>query len=277
MPSSSSLTRPPEWPAGDGARYRVALVFVVGLGIACVPVGFGFAAIGRPAALKYLLLLAALFLLTAAYGLVTRVRPPHRPGDIGITEYAGHPATEIRYSGQAFAIMAALPGCLAAICLLAAIDFARAGEDVPAAPLGTALTGLAAAFFLSFFVFLALGRLRRGRIVLAQQGIHQRGRAFSSFLPWEAFAGVKAAYNGTPEVLVIAYANVPWEKRQLGGVWKLDKLPPVPMIEIDTTALALDPNLVYHLVRFYVDNPAARVELGTGASIERARAGTFDR
>lgn len=274
MPSSSPLGRPQEWPVSDGAKYKASLLLVVALGLACVPVGFGFAAIGRPAALKYALLLAALFLLTAVFGFVTRVRPQHRVEDIAITEHDGRPATEIRYSQAAFVIISGLVACMAAICSLAAIDFALA-DDVPAAGVGAALFGLAALFFLSFFVLVALGRLQRGRIVLSQQGIHHRGRAFTSFLPWEAFAGVKAAYNGSAEVLVIAYANLRWEKWQLGGVWKLDKLPPVPMIEIDTSELAVDPSLVYHLVRFYVENPGARTELGTETSLQRARSGSF--
>ncbi|WP_410604957.1 hypothetical protein [Amycolatopsis sp. lyj-90] len=269
MPSSDPNGRPAEWPPGDGAKYKAALVFVVLLGGACVPVGFGFVAIGKAGALKYALLFAALFLLTAAYGLVTRVRPGHRQGDIAITTYEGRPATEIRYSQAAFTILAALMACVTAICALGAWDFLSAGEDVPAAPVGAALLGIAALFFLSFFGFVLAGRLQRGRVVLAQQGIFQRGRAFSSFLPWEAFAGAKAAYNGTPEVLVIAYTNAPWDKRQLSGFWKLDKLPPAPMIEIDTTSFAVDPNVVYHLVRFYVENPAARAELGTDASLRR--------
>ncbi len=271
MPSSDPLARPAEWPEGDGAKYKAALVFVVLLAVACVPVGFGFIAIGKAGAFKYSLLFAALFLLTAAFGFVTRLRPRHREEDIAITVYEGRPATEIRYSQSAFTIMALLMTCAAAICALGALDFLTATEDVPAAPVGAALCGLAAVFFLSFLVFVLAGRLQRGRVVLAPQGIFQRGRAFSSFLPWEAFAGIKAAYNGTPEVLVIAYANVAWEKRQLGGVWKLDKLPPVPMIEVDTIALAVDPNVVYQFMRFYVENPAARAELGTDASLQRVR------
>lgn len=269
MPSSDPNERPAEWPPGDGAKYKVALVFVVLIGIACVPVGFGFVAIGEPGGLKYALLFAVLFLLTAAYGLVTRISPGHRQGDIAITTYEGRPATEIRYSQAAFTVLTLLMVCVTALCALGVWDFLTAGDDVPAAPVGAALLGLAALFFLSFLVFVLSGRLRRGRVVLAQQGIFQRGRAFSSFLPWEAFAGAKAAYNGTPEVLVIAYTNAPWDKRQLGGVWKLDKLPPAPMIEIDTTSFALDPTVVYQLVRFYVENPAARAELGTETSLRR--------
>jgi hypothetical protein len=119
------------------------------------------------------------------------------------------------------------------------------------------------------------GRLRRGKLTLTRQGIHQRGWAFSSFLPWEAFAGVKAAYNGSPEVLVIAYANVPWERRQIAKFWKIDKLPPVPMIEVNCPSLALEPALIYHLLKFYVDNPQARPELGTDTVIQRAQTGAF--
>ncbi|PRX44543.1 hypothetical protein B0I33_11152 [Prauserella shujinwangii] len=275
MRSSDALARPPEWPARDPARYRSAIVFVTAIGALCVAAGIGFVAVGLASALGYALLLGVLFFLTAAYGLVTKVRRAPRPDDVAITEYEGRPATEIRYSGPAFLVLGALVGCLAALCTLAAVDFATAGDEVPAAPVAAVLCGLGAGFFLSFFVFVAIGRLSRGRLVLAPQGIHQRGRAFTSFLPWEAFAGVKAADNGTPEALVIAYANAPWDRRQLGGVWKLDKLPPVPMIEIDTTNFAVDPVVLYHLVRFYVENPEARAELGTETSLQRVRTAAF--
>lgn len=275
MPSSEPLRRPAEWPDGEGIRHKAALVFVVILAVACVPVGFGFARIGLPAAAKYPLLFAVLFLLTAGFGVVTRLRPGHRVGGIVLTAHEDRPATEIRYSKVAFAIVAALVACLAAICALAALDFATAAADIPAAPVGAVLFVLATLFFLSFFALAALGRVKQGRIVLSPLGIHQRGWAFVSFLPWEALAGVKAAYNGTPEILVIAYTNSHWERQQLGGVWKLDRLPPVPMIEIDTSKLAVDPTLVYHLVRFYTDNPAVRTELGTQASLRRALSGSF--
>ena len=57
---------------------------------------------------------------------------------------------------------------------------------------------------------------------------------------------------------------------------KLDKLPPVPMTAIDCTVFAIDRNLLYHFVTFYVENPSARGELGTETSLERARTGAFD-
>lgn len=275
MPSSERLARPEEWPARYGAKYMLSLVFVTIIGIACVPIGLGFAAIGRPAAVRYAMLLAALLLLAVAFGLVTRVLPKQRLDDVALTVYGDSPATEIRYSQAAFAITAALMACLTTICAMGAFDFAFATQDVPAAPIASILLGLGALFSVSFFAFAALGRVKRGRIVLSRRGIHQHGRAFSSFLEWESLVGVKATHNGVPEVLVIADAQARWERHQHGGVWKLDKPPPVPMIEVDTTMLAVDPTLVYHLLRFYVENPAARTELGTETSLRRVRTEDF--
>ena len=276
MPSSDRLEWPAEWPAHEGARYKFSLAFVAVLGLMCIPVGYGFVAIGRPSAIKYVILFAVSCWLIAAFSYITRVRPQHREGDIALTSYDGRPATEIRYSLAQFVLLAVLTVCLVVLCALASWDFAFAGEEVPAAPVAATLCGLAAVFFFSFFVLVARGRLRRGRIVLAPQGVYQEGRVFSSFLPRESFVGAKAAYNGTREILVVAYTNAPWEKHQLRKAWKLDRLPPVPMVEIDTFHLAVDANLVYHLVMFYMEYPTARAELGTEASLQRARTGTFE-
>lgn len=275
MPSSSPLAWPADWPAQNGPRCNSAFAFVVLLGVACILIGFGFVAIGKVEALKYAFLVGALFLLTAAFGFVTRIRSPRRGANLALTSHEGRPATEIPYSRAIFFIIVAMVACLAALCMLAAIDFATADDKVPAAPVGIVVSGIAAMFFLSFFALVALNRLRRGRILLSERGIYQQGRAFSSFLPWEACAGVKASYNGTPEVLVVAYANAPWQKRQLGGLWKIDTLPPVPMIEINTIDLTSDPNLIYHLMCFYVQNPTARSELGTETSLQRAHDRAF--
>lgn len=273
MQSSNPL--PAEWPQHGGGKYLASLVFVATLSLGSIAVGFGFVAIGKPGGLKYGLLFALFFALIAAYSYVTWVRPRHRDADIAITDHEGSPATELRYSGAAFAILVGLAACMTAIFGLASVEYFLAGDTVPASGLAGALTGAAALFCASFVLLVISGNVSRGRVVLSQHGIYQRGRAFASYLPWEAFAGAKAAYNGSPEVLVIAYSNAPWQKQQLSKVWKIDKLPPVPMIEVNCPNLAIDASLVYHFVKFYVDNPAARGELGTSASLERARAGAF--
>ncbi|WP_142003364.1 hypothetical protein [Amycolatopsis cihanbeyliensis] len=249
-------------------------MFILLLVLLCVPVGYGFVSIDKPSALKYVWLFAAILLLIAAFGLITRLYRPHIASDIATTTYQGRPATEIRYSMVTFAILIALVGCASAMAVLATLDYASA-DGVGGKPVVVVLCGLASLFMLSFFWLMAVGQLRRGRVVLTQQGIYQRGFTFTSFLPWESFVTVGAAYNGRPEVLAVAYRNAPWEKRQFGRPWRIDRLPPVPMIEIDLIFFALDASLVYHLVRFYVENPVARAELGTEASLERARVGAF--
>jgi hypothetical protein len=260
----NSLPRPAEWPERAGARYLPAVIILGLFGFASVAAGVGFVAIGKPGGLKYGLLFAVFFLLIAAYGYGTRVRRPS--GDVG--ERLG--ATEIRYSAFAFTCLVGLMSCLTVIFLLAAVDYHLAGTTG-----ATVVFGLIGVVLATFPLLVVLGRVRRGSVTLSARGIHQRGWTFTSFLPWEAFAGVKAVYNGRPEVLVIAYANVAWEKRQVVGFWKIDKLPPVPMVEIDCAALTISPELAYWLVKFYVENPEARAELGTDAVGARVRAGAF--
>lgn len=275
MPSSNPLEAPAEWPAESRGRFVLAFVFLMALGAVSIGVGAVAATGGFDGATKYALLFAGLFWFTAAFGYLTRIRPQHRATDVGTTAINGHPATEIKYSGAQFALLNSLMVCVFLCAAFAAWDYGHAGNGAfpPGIPMFLAVA--AALFIASFFAFVGLGRLRRGRILLTADGIHQEGRAFESFLPWDSFAGVKPSYNGTREVLVIAYSNAPWQKRQLTGLWKLDKLPPVPMIEINTIHLAIDPTLAYHLVRFYTENPSARDELGTDTALRRFHEQTF--
>jgi hypothetical protein len=252
-----------------------AVVLAVLLGVVSIPIGFGFVAIGKPGGLKYALLFAAILLLTAVLGYRTKSR--HGGGDIRTVRFDGKPGSEVRYSSFAFWAQVVLIALLAAVFLLAAFDFYLSipRGDVTAPQAAAIVFGLIGLGLASLPVLVAAGRLRRGKLVLSQEGIHQRGWAFSSFLPWESFAGVKAVYNGRPYVLVIAYSNAPWERRQIVKFWKVDKLPPAPMIEVNCLSMAIDPNLLYWLLKFYVENPAARAELGTEAVIQRAQSGVF--
>lgn len=275
MPSSSSMESPAAWLPRNRAKHRLSLIFLLALGAFSLVVAYGFAAINSISAVKYVVLIGALFCLAAAWGYFARFRTRTSVAGIDVTMVRGTPGTELKYSHIQFGVLNAIVGCLLTVAGLAAWDFAASGEDIPARAVAAVLAGIAAAFFASFFVLLALGRIRRGRIVLTRDGIYHEGGTFSSFLAWDTLAGVKAVDNGVPEVLAVAYSNAPWQRRQLAKLWKIDKLPPVPMIEIDTTRLAADPVIVYHLVKFYVENSTSRAELGTEASLQRARQGTF--
>ncbi|MFC0112850.1 hypothetical protein [Kibdelosporangium aridum] len=262
MPSSDRLPWPAEWPEHQGRRYLPGVIVLGLLGLGALAAGVGFVAIGVPGGLKYGLLLAALFGFVALFAYATRVRQPAGYADV----HSSGTATEVRYSLVAFACLVGLMCCVTAVFVLAAVDYWLGGTT--AAGLVFGVIGLASA---TFVVGVLSGRVRRGRLTLSADGIEQCGWTFSSFLPWEAFAGVKAAYNGRPEILVIAYANAEWRKQQVVRFWKIDRLPPVPMIEVDCAQFAVPPEGLYALLKHYVEHPEARTELGTDAVLGRLR------
>lgn len=277
MASTGSLPKPAEWPSNVAGRgkYLLSVLMMVALSVGSVLAAVGFVAIGEPGGLKYGLAFALFFALIAGFGYVSHLHPANRESDISIARHAGHPVMELRYAGAPFYLLVGLVLCVLSVCVMAAVDFATADGSVVAGKVAAALVAAAALFFGSFIVLVGTGRLSRGRILLSQEGILQRGHAFMSSFAWDVLAGVKAAHNGTPEVLVVAYSNAPWHRGQLSRLWKLDKLPPVPLIEIDCSKFDIDPNLVFHLVKFYVENPSARAELGTDACLQRMRTRAF--
>ncbi|MGA6165684.1 hypothetical protein [Amycolatopsis magusensis] len=250
MPSSEAPARPPEWPAERRGKPVATLVGVILLSLVCIPVAFGFVAIGKPSAVKYVVLFGAVLLLTAAYAYETQLRRRDAQAEVA------RDGVELRYTRAGFLVLVGLMVCMTAIFAFAALDYFTSDNPVPAV-----LCAIAAVFCGSFPALVVAGRVRAGRIRFTAAGIHQRGRAFSSFLPWESVAGAKAGWNGKPEVLIVAYANAPWERRQHSRLWKLDKLPPVPMIEIDCTVLECAPEYAHRLVLSYVNDPATRREL----------------
>ncbi|RSM70639.1 hypothetical protein DMH04_44305 [Kibdelosporangium aridum] len=260
MPSSDRLPWPAEWPHHSGRRYWPGIVLLALFGLVAFGAGLGFVAIGVPGGVKYGLLAALMFMFGAFAMYYTRVRRPAGYTDVR----SDHPATEMRYSLVAFVCLVGLMCCATAIFVLAAVDYWRGGTTAAALVFGVLGLGTA-----TFVVAVLTGRVRRGRLTLSAAGIEQRGWTFSSFLPWEAFAGVKATYNGRPEVLVIAYANAEWRKQQFTRLWKIDRLPPVPMIEVDCAQFAVPPEGLYALLKHYIEHPEARVELGTDAVLTR--------
>lgn len=123
-------------------------------------------------------------MLGAFFIYYTRVRRPARYTDIR----SGQQVTQVRYSLVAFICLVAQMSCFASIFVLATVDYARSGITAAAVAFGGLGAGTA-----TFVVAVLSGRVRRGRLTLSPEGIEQRGWTFSSFLPWEAFAGVKAA------------------------------------------------------------------------------------
>ncbi|WP_159396483.1 hypothetical protein [Amycolatopsis sp. AA4] len=104
MPSSDALPRP-EWPAPRAGRTVAAVVFVLLLGAAAIPVGFGFVAVGHPGGPRWATAFSAIMFLTAALGYVSRLRPRHRDANIAIVNREDGPAAEIRGSTLIFVLL----------------------------------------------------------------------------------------------------------------------------------------------------------------------------
>ncbi|WP_233281890.1 hypothetical protein [Prescottella equi] len=142
-------------------------------------------------------------------------------------------------------------------------------------PGATVVFGVLGASFGSFLVLVALRRIRSGVVLLTPDGIRHRGWSFDSYLPWESVAGAKPAYNGHRMILLIGFANAHWTRRYTTPIWRIDKLPPVPMIVLDCRKFAMDDVLLLHFVSFYAHNPASRAKLGTDAARARFEARDF--
>ncbi|MUM19943.1 hypothetical protein BI330_24255 [Mycobacterium sp. CBMA 623] len=233
-----------------------------------VLVGIAAARAGNVAWLRYCLLFAVLMALVIAYGVVVRFRRVELSAAIRVVERNGIRGTEIRYSTWQFTILVALMACFALLCATAAIDiWIRQDEGFPGA---SVLFGALGLVFASFGAAAIFGRISRGGITLSNKGITQRGWSFTSSLEWASIAGVKPAFNGYPVILVIGYANSSWDRRYTTRIWRIDRLPPVPMIEVDCRKFDIDPKALYGYIRTYVDFPETRSELGTEAALTRA-------
>ncbi len=269
MPSSDRLATPEQWPTRRArGRHVLAAVFMAVCAAVALLICAAAAATGAWLVVAFAALLSGFFLLVLAHGALVWLFPQHTERDVTLGEYRGSQALALRTSGPLFTVLVALVTCLTLLFGLATVQTLRLGGG--SGLLGGVLFGAATVFFGSFLVAVLSGRVARGVLALTPSGIYQRGRAFESFLPWEIIVGAKAAYDGTsPQVLVVASPDATWERRKATRVWRLDHLPPVPMIAVDCLTFAIDQNLIHRLVTYYVDHPQARDELGTQAALSR--------
>lgn len=230
-------------------------------------------ATGLSAAFRYGLGFACFFFLIVATGVVMR-GTAHRQTDIRTVTVDGGAATELRQSRRLWVLLVALMGACATLPLAGAVEIYL---NVPSSfiPGASAVLGLFGAYCASFLVVVAARRVRCGEIQLTPTGIFHRGWSFDSYLPWEAVAGATDSYPGYRAILVVGYANAVWQRRYMTRLWRIDRLPTVPLIEVDCRKFAIDEALLFHLVLYYANNPSARTELGTAVAIERARAGDY--
>ncbi|MBB4853575.1 hypothetical protein HNP40_000941 [Mycobacteroides chelonae] len=245
------------------------MAVLIALATVSILAGIAATQAGNDAVFRYCLLFALLIIFVIAYGVVGRFRRVELSTEIRTVERGGISGTEIRHSTWQFMILVAVAMCSTIFCAVAAAEmFARQHEGFPG---GAVLPGMLGLGFASFGASVAFRRIRRGGVVLSDQGIAQRGWSFQSSLEWPSVAGIKSAFNGHPVILIFGYANSRWDRRYTTRIWRIDRLPPVPMIEIDCRKFDIDPTAVYRYIQTYIEFPETRSELGTEASLTRAR------
>lgn len=274
MRSSELAPWPDEWRDAPDRRYRTAAVGCVVLLLLSLAVtayyfvtdlsGFGIYA------LLFSVVLAGVALIGFDGHLRTRKAgaAPLRTGTRG----SGRPALEIPYSPVQFSCYAVIMTGIAAFFALPAYG---ALTNLPESAAPAILWGALLLFFLSLPILMLLGKFTLGKVQLSEDGIYQRGWTFESYFPWESILQVQAVRMGGVTIWVVPRDETRWERRQIAPFWKQDRVPKYPMIRIPGRDLAADPALVYHLLRFYQENPAARSELGSDAALRRAKTTSF--
>jgi hypothetical protein len=229
------------------------------------------AAAGNLAGLLYSALFAVIMALIAALGVTMRVQRRKLASAIETVSANGSSATEISYSPRQFALLVALMTALAGTFVIGAANlFLSQGMSVASALLGG--FGLLGA---TFPMAALLGHIQRGQLTLSEDGVAQRGWSFESSLRWADVAGVKAAFNGHPVILLIGHTNAEWRPRYTTRLWRIDRLPPVPMIEVDCRKFEVDCHALFDYLACYAESSDLRSELGTAAAVTRAeRAGS---
>lgn len=110
-----------------------------------------------------------------------------------------------------------------------------------------------------------------GELALSKSGVRLRPGASWTYLPWSAAREVTAELEsdegGWKRIVVITCDSR--DSLRTGGFrWSFRRR---AALRIDVGPIAINRELLYHVVRFYHEHPEARVELGTLASIGRIR------
>lgn len=274
MTSSNSSGVTDGWATPRNRPLEI-LSHTVVVAIAVVAIGFGVLSgtAGNTTAMRYGLLFGLIMILVAVLGATMHTRNGDLSKDTGMVDGDGdgdHRYTEIRHSGLQFRLLVALMTCSAAFFMSTGIEVVVNREQSANAVIGT-LLGAIGLYLGCLPLAAAFGRITRGGLLLNGHGVTQRGWSFENRLSWRDIAGMKPANNGHPIIMLIAYTNIPWQRRYTSRLWKIDRLPPVPMIEIDCRKFGVEPDALLSFLSAYVDTPDNRAELGTPAALDRAR------
>ncbi|MDI6099953.1 hypothetical protein QLQ12_15235 [Actinoplanes sp. NEAU-A12] len=179
-----------------------------------------------------------------------------------------------RYSGWTYYWAASFLVLMVLALLLGGLSFWSAG-DGPVSIVVAVLASAAALLFSWALVRLFYGGL--GWLRLTPDGLEHHGPGFTHRLPWSSVTDVAAAKAGeSPLILVLPTASDTVDVTfALPTRVKARKDLLLPSMAIRGMWLADDPAVVYHTLCHYHVNPEHRVELSTGAAIDRVRQRRF--
>ncbi|WP_455901585.1 hypothetical protein [Rhodococcus gordoniae] len=267
----TSDTEPPsEWRHGAHTlRVYAAAGAAVLVSVFAATRGVGVWRAGSVGADRFYSILAVLMLLTAAFG-AAFWSPPGRSPRVRHVDAAGRGSTEIGGRHVVFGLLLAMVVCGVFLSLGAAVEIVVGNDGLPVVAVALALV---AGVCLTFLAEVALGRIRAGSLVLGPDGIRLRGWFVESYLPWVSVRGLRAVDRGVPVIWIEGHESAAWARRRTSRVFRFERLPQEPRIELDSRYLAVDPVQLYRFLEFYVEHPRHRRELGTPAAADRLAAG----
>ncbi|MDI9895974.1 hypothetical protein QM797_14710 [Rhodococcus sp. IEGM 1381] len=121
----------------------------------------------------------------------------------------------------------------------------------------------------SFLIPILLRKIRNGYLGLSDDGIRHRGWAFDIQVPWVDIRDTAVVMESTPLVLVRVDELAKMNRRFTTFLWRIEVMPKGKYIELDCRRFDIHPEALEQWIRFYIDNPEARIELGTAAAAKR--------
>jgi hypothetical protein len=260
---------PREWRSRQRAKYVLFVAFFGLFGCICVAAGVSIFLPGFHDDRAYLLVLGAPLLFgLAAIGFFSRVRVRGRPTTAVRLATIDEPALVIPYSrGLATTYVLVCATTLALLLVIGVVSALVGGTGIVVAVVCLGFVG-----YLGWTVAeMARHKLRAGAIALTPQGVRHRSWTFDSYLPWDQVVSVSAGLLDGQLITLAAFDNVHPMFHRRSRLWRQPEYRLAPHTAIRGMYLAVDPALALHTLRFYHENPAARVELGTDAAVRRVR------
>ncbi|MGF0313617.1 hypothetical protein [Rhodococcus sp. IEGM1428] len=121
----------------------------------------------------------------------------------------------------------------------------------------------------SFLIPILLRRIRSGYLELSDDGIRHRGWAFDLLVPWVDIRDTAVVMESYPMVLIRVDELAKMNRRFTTLLWRIELMPKGQYIELDCRRFDIHPVALEQWIRFYIDNPEARVELETDAAAKR--------